>query len=118
MADDQRASEDAIDWSEEAKGILKAELKRRNLTYAGLAAALGESGVDETEANLRNKISRGNFSAAFFLQSLSSIGCGVIHLSTNAAPPLQTLRARRVTSLKRQEALARQQEASDRKGGG
>lgn len=71
------------DWSEEAKGLLKAELKRRNITYAGLVDALSAHGVKETEANLRNKISRGNFSAAFMLQALNAIGCGVLYLNTD-----------------------------------
>lgn len=68
------------DWSEEAKGLLKAELKRRGMTYAHLVQALAQVGVTETEANLRNKISRGNFSAAFLLQTLNAIGCTVVYL--------------------------------------
>lgn len=62
------------------KGILKAELKRRNLTYADLAARLAEQGLVETEANLRNKISRGAFTAAFFVQCLTAIGCEQIQI--------------------------------------
>jgi hypothetical protein len=61
--------------AQDAKGILKAELKRRGMTYADLVARLGEHGVVETEANLRNKLSRGSFTAAFFLQCLIAIGC-------------------------------------------
>lgn len=60
---------------ENAKGILKAELKRRNMTYADLVANLSKMDVNETEANIRNKISRGTFTAAFFLQCLLAIGC-------------------------------------------
>lgn len=60
---------------EDVKGILKAELKRRGLTYADLVERLAEYGVVENEANLRNKISRGTFTAAFFLQCLIAIGC-------------------------------------------
>jgi hypothetical protein len=40
-------------------------------------------GVVETEANLRNKISRGAFTAAFFLQCLSAIGCEVVQIKIN-----------------------------------
>lgn len=69
---------DKRDWAEEAKGMVKAELKRRNMTYAHLVGALAAVGVTETEANLRNKISRGNFSAAFFLQALDAIGCTLV----------------------------------------
>lgn len=66
------------DWSEVAKSMIKAELKGRNMTYAHLVDALAAVGVKETEANLRNKISRGNFSAAFFLQTLDAIGCTLV----------------------------------------
>lgn len=79
------------DWSEEAKGLLKAELKRRNITYGGLVRALEDIGVRETEANLRNKISRGNFSAAFLLQCLDAIGCFVLYLGDD---PMAVIRGR------------------------
>jgi len=61
--------------SQDAKGILKAELKRRGMTYADLVVRLAQHGVVESEANLRNKISRGSFTAAFFLQCLIAVGC-------------------------------------------
>lgn len=66
--------------AEDVKGILKAELKRRGLTYADLVHRLAANGVVETEANLRNKISRGSFTAAFFLQCLIAIGCEYVQL--------------------------------------
>ncbi|OYW27372.1 MAG: hypothetical protein B7Z44_12570 [Caulobacter sp. 12-67-6] len=65
---------------DDVKGILKAELKRRGLTYADLVARLAEHGVVESEANLRNKISRGSFTAAFFLQCLVAIGCEYVQI--------------------------------------
>jgi hypothetical protein len=65
------------------KGILKAELKRRDMTYADLVARLAAVGIVETEANLRNKISRGAFTAAFFVQCLIAIGCEHVRI----APP-------------------------------
>ena len=60
---------------EAVKGILKAELKRRGLTYSDLVSLLAARGVVETEANLRNKISRGAFTATFFVECLVAIGC-------------------------------------------
>jgi hypothetical protein len=69
------------DWEDRAKGILKAELKRRNLTYAGLVEKLGEKGIKEDEHNLRNKVARGKFTAAFLLQCLDAIGCQTVRLS-------------------------------------
>jgi hypothetical protein len=68
------------DWQDKVKGILKAELKRRNVSYRQLAEALGKLDVHETEANIKNKISRGGFTAVFFVQCLTAIGCSVLRL--------------------------------------
>jgi len=62
-------------YQEMAKNIIKAELKRHGMSYRDLAIKLGEAGISETERNLANKISRGAFSAAFFLECLDAAGC-------------------------------------------
>ena len=67
-------------WEDLAKGLLKAELKRRNMTYADLVGMLKRIGVKEDEHNLRNKVARGKFTAAFFLQCLSAIGVQTLRL--------------------------------------
>lgn len=67
--------------SNDVKAILKAELKRRSLTYADLVVRLADHGVIETEANLRNKISRGAFTATFFMQCLIAAGCDHFQIS-------------------------------------
>ena len=46
-------------YETKAKNLLKGELKRKGLTYANLAEKLAEIGIQETERNLNNKISRG-----------------------------------------------------------
>ena len=69
-----------MDWNSEAKGILKAEIARRHLTYKDLVEKLRAQGAEETEANLRNKISRGGFSAGFFVQCLVAIGAHSVRL--------------------------------------
>ncbi|UDF03494.1 DUF6471 domain-containing protein [Asticcacaulis sp. AND118] len=56
-----------------AANLLKAELKRKGVTYAQLVEKLGAIGVDEKEVNVRNKLSRGKFTAAFLLQCLAAI---------------------------------------------
>ena len=71
---------DIKDWEDKAKGMLKAEMKRRNMTYQDLVGKLMEIGVKEDEHNLRNKVARGKFTAAFLLQSLSAIGVSTIRL--------------------------------------
>jgi hypothetical protein len=54
---------------------------RRNLNYKDLADRLRAIGVHDTEKNLSNKIARGKFTAAFFMQCMSAIGCHTLHLN-------------------------------------
>lgn len=61
---------DQTEWETKAANLLKAELKRKGVTYAQLAEL-----IDDKEVNIRNKLSRGKFSAAFLIQSLAAIGC-------------------------------------------
>ena len=68
------------EWQAEVKGLLKAEMKRRSLTYEQLAAKLAEIGVQADPHVLRNKVARGGFSAVFLVQCLRAIGCKQINL--------------------------------------
>lgn len=68
-----------FDWEEEAKAILKAEIKRRKSSYRELVELLRDVGVTTSEPTLRNKISRGNFNAVFFLQCLAALGATSMH---------------------------------------
>jgi hypothetical protein len=69
-------------YEERAKNILKGELKRRGITYAQLAEKLRERGAQESERNLANKISRGSFTAAFFMMCMDVIGVRQVSLET------------------------------------
>lgn len=60
-------------WTPRVKNLLKAELKRRGVSYRELAEKLTAMGIAESERNLANKIARGTFTAAFFLQCLTAI---------------------------------------------
>lgn len=72
---------DQPEWEARVKGLLKAELKRRNVTYAQLVDRLADIGVHETEPNIRNKLARGKFTAVFLIQCLEAIGVSRIDLS-------------------------------------
>jgi Domain of unknown function (DUF6471) len=61
-------------WEDRAKRYLKAELKRTGVSYKELADRLGQHGLEETEASIASKLSRGTFAATFFLASLIAIG--------------------------------------------
>jgi Domain of unknown function (DUF6471) len=67
-------------WPDRAKQYLKAELKRRGVTYEDLVVALKKQGVKESKASIASKLSRGTFTAGFFLASLTAIGCDTIRL--------------------------------------
>ena len=69
------------EWEDQVKGLLKAELKRRNVTYSELVGKLADLGVMDSEPNIRNKISRGKFTAVFFIQCLEAIGASSLRLS-------------------------------------
>ena len=62
------------EWEELVKGMLKAELKRRGVTYAGLVGKLADIGVIDSEPNIRNKLARGKFTSVFLIQCLEAIG--------------------------------------------
>lgn len=69
-----------FDWTQHVKGLLKSELKRRNMTYADLVTKLGVLGIEETEVNIRNKIARGMFTAVFFFQCLKAMGVSQLRI--------------------------------------
>jgi hypothetical protein len=68
------------DWEALAANLLKSELKRKAVTYAQLVEKLAAIGVVDAEVNIRNKLSRGKFTAAFLLQCLKAIGVEQLRL--------------------------------------
>ena len=68
------------EWEDRVKGMLKGELKRRAITYADLVGKLADIGVMDSEPNIRNKISRGKFTAVFLIQCLTAIGANDLRL--------------------------------------
>ena len=73
-------------WRARVKRLLKAELKRRKVTYFELADKLAAIGIEEDEKNIAKKISRGAFKAIFLFQCLAAIGCEDLRLGS--APDL------------------------------
>jgi hypothetical protein len=68
------------DWEAKVANLLKAELKRKGVTYAQLVEKLAAIGVDEKEVNIRNKLARGKFSASFMVQCLVAIDVKTMRL--------------------------------------
>ena len=69
------------DWERRVQTMLKVEMAKRNLTYKQLSEKLAELGVVESEPNIRNKLSRGTFSAVFLIQCLEAMGSRSLQLS-------------------------------------
>ena len=73
------------EWKDKVRGILKAELARRNIKQGELVGMLEEAyGVKETPQTLSNKISRGTFTAIFMFQILEVIDCEKLTLGDSA----------------------------------
>lgn len=68
------------DWNDKVKRLLKSELVRRGISNSDLATMLEQIGIEETKSSIDSKISRGTFSASFFLQCLAVIGCEKIEI--------------------------------------
>ncbi len=71
---------DPDSWDARTANLLKAELKRKGVTYAQLVEKLAAMGISEKEVNIANKLSRGKFSATFMLQCLGAIGATDLRL--------------------------------------
>ena len=74
----QTVSDD--EWKDYAKGLIKAEIARKNISLIDLAKKLESMGISETPQNISNKINRGTFGAIFMLQILKAIDCKDIRL--------------------------------------
>lgn len=68
------------EWQDRARGLLRAELGRRNLSQRELVERLVQMGIPETEKTVSNKMLRGAFSVVFLLQCCDAIGCKVLRL--------------------------------------
>jgi len=62
-----------VDYEDKAKRLLRESMDASSVTVADLAAGLNGMGVPISKGGVANKISRGGFSAAFFLMCLDVI---------------------------------------------
>lgn len=76
LADQER------EWAHRARRFVRAEIKRAEISYAELARRLREEhGLQETEASIANKLSRGTFAATFFIAVMKAIGREQVNLA-------------------------------------
>ncbi|WP_419539469.1 DUF6471 domain-containing protein [Paraburkholderia bengalensis] len=86
--------ETVVDFSREAKLALRAELERRQLTYKDLAARMCEVGFRETPKSVAEKIGKGRFQFAFFLQCFYALGVDVVRIHIPSRPDIAVELAR------------------------
>lgn len=79
------------DWNLEASRILRGELVRRGITHKRLSQLLAVIGVDESPSAITNKMSRGTFSFAFFLQCMRALGRTHVEVSLDEIGPNRPL---------------------------
>lgn len=63
-----------------AKQMIRNELVRSGVSHEELVKRLSRMGVRDNVANLRNKLSRGRFTAGFLLQVMVALGAKSIDL--------------------------------------
>lgn len=68
------------EWKGLATNLLKSELARAGVNYDELIRRLDAIGVEETYKGVSNKINRGAFSFAFFMQCMAALGHTTIRL--------------------------------------
>ena len=69
-----------IDFKKEASKIIKIELTKQGLDYEQLAEKMKDIGIEETKANIANKLHRGTFSFAYTLQIFKALGLKKLNL--------------------------------------
>ena len=72
------ATED--EWAERAKRMIRTEIVRRGVSHEGFSERLASLGAHGSSVNLRNKMSRGRFTAAFMLVCMEALGAKTLAL--------------------------------------
>lgn len=68
------------EWNRTATCLLRAELERRQVSFKDLSRRLKPLGICLEGPQLSNKINRGSFSFAFFLQCMRVLNVDVVRL--------------------------------------
>lgn len=63
-----------IEYEDKAKALLRGTMQIKRVDVEELASRLNKMGVEISTGGVANKISRGGFSAAFFLQCMVALG--------------------------------------------
>ena len=63
------------------KRYLKSEMVKRGISGEDLAELLSRKGNEYSRSSIYSKMSRGTFSATFFVQSLLAMGCDNVNIN-------------------------------------
>ena len=72
------------DWNVEARVLLKREMAAAGVGYAELSESLLLEGLCLSPKVLSNKVNRGTFTMAFFLQCMAILKVGVVRVRRDA----------------------------------
>lgn len=68
------------EWNQLATNLLKSEMARAGFGYEELISRLQKIGIEESYKGIANKINRGAFSLAFFIQCMKALGVTDVRL--------------------------------------
>lgn len=69
-------------YGQYAQTIIKVEMLKRQLGFRELTELLNKKfGISENERNIRNRVARATFTAAFFVMCLMAMECKQIEIS-------------------------------------
>ena len=72
---------DSAEWCWKARVLLRREMAAAGISYAELAEALALEGLSLTPKVLSNKINRGTFTMAFFMQCMTILKADQVKLA-------------------------------------
>ncbi|MEH3103525.1 MAG: DUF6471 domain-containing protein [Sphingomonas phyllosphaerae] len=76
-------------WEEMVKNMLRGQMMHHGVSYATLAERLAAFGITENELNLRNKVSRGRFTAVFFMQCMKALNVDWLNVPASVVEAAQ-----------------------------
>lgn len=71
------------EWSIKASRLLKSELDLAGMSYVDLVNRLALMGITESYKGIANKINRGTFTFAFFIQCMKAIDKKTVRLDAD-----------------------------------
>ena len=68
------------EWAKLIRQTIRSQMALHDVSYFELRKRLADIGTHQSEANLRNKVSKGTLGAQLFVQILLVVGCKSLEL--------------------------------------